>query len=466
MKRQSGTILPALLIICGAFIIVIYGLLFILTLQFDFSNRQTASEHALNVAEAGINYYRWHLAHDPSDFADGTGTPGQTYIHEYYDPQGTKIGSYSLEIEEPENGSSIVTIKSTGWLDQYPNIKRTITAQYGKESLGKYSFLTHASSWYGTNVKLYGPVHSNNGIRMDGINFSTVSSAKDEYKCGSETGCFPSEWKPGIWGTGGDQGLWIYPASTIDFGSISFDFARMKEDAQNSGLYLDKSNSSGYHLVFNIDGTFNVYKVTSTDWIDGYSVPGAGLGQEGQGGCRKRYQIIKSQTLVGTYQVSERPIIFIEDHIWVEGTVKGRTTVVAAQFPINSKYSNAYITNNLVYSTKDGSDILGLVAQNDIYISRDVPNNFEINGILIAQQGKIMRHGYLQSCGGSVGAVKDKLTIYGSIISYEKSYWNYGTAPESGFINREINYDPHVLYNPPPYFPFYGDYEFISWKED
>jgi hypothetical protein len=39
MKR--GSITPALLIITGAFLVVIYGLLLVLTLQFDYSNRQS-----------------------------------------------------------------------------------------------------------------------------------------------------------------------------------------------------------------------------------------------------------------------------------------------------------------------------------------------------------------------------------------------------------------------------------------
>ena len=77
-----------------------------------------------------------------------------------------------------------------------------------------------------------------------------------------------------------------------------------------------------------------------------------------------------------------------------------------------------------------------------------------------------MRHGYLNDCGDSPEAVKDKLTINGSLISYEKSYWNYEPEPESGFLEAEINYDANLFFNPPPYFPNTGDYEFISWKEE
>lgn len=464
---QTGVITPALLVVFGAFIIVIYGLVFVLSLQFDFAQRQFGSERAVHIAEAGVNYYRWHLAHDPDDFTDGTGGPGP-YVHDYLDPQGTSVGKFSLEIVPPSEGSSIVTIKSTGWSNEFERVQRTITAEYGKPSYGQYAFLSNASSWYGTNITVSGQIHSNNGVRMDGTNMSLVTSAKETYMCGTETGCFPPKPKPGVWGSGGDQGLWQFPVPAVDFDSISFDFAQMKQDAQDNGLYLGPSGASGYHILFLSDGTLNVYRVEGTNSINGYSVPGQGLGQDGMGGCRRRYQLITDETLVGTYNVANVPIIFSEDHIWVEGTVRGRLTITAARFPITSNYANIWIPNNITYTAYDGSNSLGLIAQNDIYFARDVPNNFQIDAVLMAQKGKIIRHGYYQGCGGPTGAIKDKLTINGSIISYEKSYWNFYQSGNliSGFIEREINYDANNLFNPPPYFPTSGEYEFISWKEE
>lgn len=461
---HKGTITPALMVVTTAFLIVIYGLLFVLSLQFDFAQRQHASERAIHIAEAGVNYYRWHLAHDPDDFTDATGGPGP-YIHDYLDPQGASIGKFSLEVTPPSQGSSIVTIRSTGWSNEFPKIKRTIETQYGIQSFSKFSFLSNASSWYGTGITVNGQIHSNNGIRQDGINLSLVTSAKEEYMCGSETGCSPPQPKPGVWGSGGDQGLWQFPVPAVDFDTISFDFAKMKEDAQTNGLYLGSSGSRGYHLIFLADGTVRVYRVEGTTFIRGYSVPGQGLGTDGRGGCRPRYQIITNETLIGTYDVASTPIIFSEDHIWVEGTITGRLTITAARFPIESNYANIWIPNNITYTSYDGSNSLGLIAQNDIYFARNIPNNFQIDAILMAQKGKIIRHGYFWWCGGTTNAVRDKLTINGSIISYFKSYWNFGSGPTSGFKVREINYDTNNLFNPPPYFPTSGEYEFISWKE-
>lgn len=469
MKNKSGTITPAIIVITGTFLIVIYGLLILLSMQMDFAQRQLASEKSLNIAEAGINYYRWHLAHDPDDFQDGTGVPGP-YVHEYTDPEGGVVGSYSLEIIPPQGGSSSVTIRSTGSTVNYPGVTRTIEAQYGQESFARFAFLSNASTWYGNGITLYGDVHSNNGIRQDGTNYGRVMSAKEDYMCGSETGCFPPTQRPGVWGSGGDKALWSFPVPAIDFDGVSFDFANLQTQAQTDGLYLGKTNEPGYHLVFKANGTVDVYEVTDVDYIYGYRVPGEGLGQEGQGGCRRRYQTISGEDLIGNYPLSENGLIFLEADTWVEGQISGRTTVVTAGFPIASSTLNIWLKGSLTYVNGPGQDSLGLIAQNDIIFVRDLPNDFVINAAMMAQKGQIIRYayaGYSGQCANQQGAIKNSLTINGALISYNKSYWNYvfGGVLRSGFTNRTINYDGSLLFSPPPYFPVSGEYTFISWKE-
>src|SRR5690606_7849796 len=139
-----------------------------------------------------------------------------------------------------------------------------IEAQYGIPSLTRFSFLSNASSWYGENITVHGDIHSNNGIRMDGTNTARVTSAKETYSCGSETGCSPTTSRPGVWGSGGDQSLWEFPVPAIDFNAIAFDFAQMRSSAQSNGLYLPNQNQ-GYHLIFNSNGTVTVRRVTSTN---------------------------------------------------------------------------------------------------------------------------------------------------------------------------------------------------------
>jgi len=66
-------------------------------------------ESAFQIAEAGINYYRWHLAHNKTDYKDGTDSDGP-YTHEYQDKDGNVIGHFSLNITPPPLGTLVVTV--------------------------------------------------------------------------------------------------------------------------------------------------------------------------------------------------------------------------------------------------------------------------------------------------------------------------------------------------------------------
>lgn len=458
---NKGTITPALLIVASAFIILIYGILFVLALQFDFSHRQIASDRALHMAEAGINYYRWHLEEDPNDFTDGTGQPGP-YIHDYKDPQGDIIGQFSLEIDPPSDSDPVVTITSTAWTNQYPKVVRTIEAQYGQIVLTRYAFLHNSNMWFGPDITVNGPVFSNGGIRQDGTNTSTVESAKETYTCGLETGCISPEEKPGIWGDGNLKSLWDFPVKPIDFESIKVNFNEMKSAAQSDGLYLGPSGGQGYHFMFTSDGNVTVYKVTGANNIQGYSW---------EEGCENLYQEIVSETVLGTYSVSSIPIIFAEDHVWVEGVVNGKTTVAAAQFPLGTFNANIWLTEDLIYLDKSGNHKLGLIAEKDVVFGLHVPEEFDLHAAVLAQNGRIIRHNYgAKGCYKALGKdkIKDHFKFYGSLISNLRSYWNYSAGPKleaSGFQESTLDYDPTNFGDPPPYFPAYGTYEFLSWKE-
>ncbi len=457
-KSDRGSVLISLLITTATIPIMLYSLLAVLAAQFEFSFRGVAGDQATHIAEAGINYYRWHLLQDPTDFWDGNAPGSQgPYLHDYRDPQGDVIGQYSLEITPPEVGSTTVTLKSTGSTTRFPNIQRTITARFGQTSYASFAFLSNSPLWLATGITVNGRVHSNTGIRQDGINISTITSSLNQYQCGKETGCSPTQMKPGVWGIGQDATLWKYPLPLVDFDAISYDFGQIRDAAQQTGVYYDQSNKYGYHVVFNSNGTFDVYLVDQADRQHGYADDGTG--------CANRRQVISSETFLGNFTVNDNPVAFFEDNVWVSGVVNGRMSVIAAHFPLASQKTNILIYDNLTYLAKDGNHALGLIANNDIYFTRDIPDDFEVNAALLAQLGRVMRHGYLSFCGPHSNAVRNSLTIYGSLISYQKSYWNFGTDPESGFVTRNINFDTNMNFNPPPYYPALGSYGFISWEE-
>ncbi|PIR80468.1 hypothetical protein COU24_03885, partial [Candidatus Kuenenbacteria bacterium CG10_big_fil_rev_8_21_14_0_10_39_14] len=122
------------------FTVMAVGLSSMIASQHKLGLKKITWAKAIAIAEAGVNYYRWHLAHAPDDFQDGTGLPGP-YVHNYHDNLGNTIGKFSLAITPPSECSNTVIIESTGWLDKDPEVDRTVKVKYGRPSMAQFAFL-------------------------------------------------------------------------------------------------------------------------------------------------------------------------------------------------------------------------------------------------------------------------------------------------------------------------------------
>ncbi len=455
-KNESGAILILIIVFTGIFLLSISSLLGMVVYQKKLNDQHIAKVQAIHIAEAGINYYRWHLAHAEEDYTDNTGGPGP-YIHTYEDPTTGLVGTFSLEITPPTIGSTIVNIKSVGWINKYPNIKKTLEVRYGKPSLAKYSYLTNSDIWLGDSESVSGTLHSNGGVRMDGTNDSLVTSAKETYICTTDHGCSNEE-KPGVWGSGPNNDLWSYPVTEIDFNSITMDLANLKTEAQNDGHYYAPRNY-GYHIIFQNNGTYNLYRITRLWWAL-YQID-----DDDFSGCEWKAEEIRTQHYLGNYSLPNNGIIFIEDNVWVEGTLNGKVTLASAKFPDSaSTNTSIIINNNIQYLARDGNHSLGLIAQKNIKVPRHAPNNLYIDGILLAQKGRVYRANY---CWWWQRSIKNYIEVYGGIITNKIWTWSWvsGSNTVDGYRNTMSIYDSKLMFEPPPSFPTSSQYEFISWEE-
>jgi len=447
-RTIKGNTLLLVMIFTTVILIIITALTSLTIKERELNLAQVADAEALQIAEAGLNYYRWHLAHDPEEYELDTGE------HEYKDMQGDTIGRFNLEVTEPEPGSTVVTIRSTGWLDKYPLRERIVEAKYGIPSLAHYAFLTNSNVWFGDSENLSGEMHSNGGIRMDGTTNARMTSAKETYTCTGEHGC-SGETKPGIWGIGGPTDFWDFPVPTVDFDVITVDLSNIKSDAQDGGFYINKSSKKGYHVIFNPNATFDIYKVTKVK------------DRQRQYDAERVYydeQQIKTQTYIGNYAMPANGLIFIEDNVWVEGTVNGKITLASARFPDQaSSNTTIYINDNINYLARDGNHALGLIAQKHVLVPRHAPCDLTIDAVMLAQKGHVMRHYYYNQ------RVCDSIEVYGGIITNTVWTWSWvycDTCPViDGYTNTLSIYDSSLTYNPPPSFPTTGEYTFISWEE-
>ncbi len=366
INKNKGGALIYLLIVIFIFSIMMMSVINLLVFKMKVLSTTIDKEQALQIAEAGINYYQWHLAHFPSDYKDGATSTGP-YVHQYSDYDTQKnLGQYSLVITPPSVGSTIVTIQSTGSTKDNPNIKRTITAKYGIPSLAQYSFLSNDVIWIGPNETVNGQLQSNNGVRFDGVGNAPIQSAKSTYTCPSSQGSTCPSTQNGVWGTASQavKNFWQFPVPAVDFSALTSNLATMKSAAQSAGIYLPPSSANGYSIVFNSNGTVNIYKVTSlTNTPTGWDVNNVAHNEDID---------YNNRSLLAGFPkaIPTNGIIYIEDNVWVEGTVKGRVMVAAAQLPYNSSTApTIYIPNNVLYAAKDGTNVLGLLAQKDIAVT-------------------------------------------------------------------------------------------------
>lgn len=458
IKQQKGSIFIYLIIVVTLFSMMLFPVISNVTMQIKVVNSKITREEALQIAEAGINYYQWHLAHFPNDFKDGSTRLGP-YIHDYkdFDTQET-IGQFSLVITPPTVGSTIVTIQSTGWTNQEPKIKRVVTAKFGDPSLALYTFLSNDVIWIGDTETVDGQLQANNGVRFDGIGNAPIQSAKSTYTCPSSQGSPCPALKNGVWGSASAavQAFWQFPVPAVDFSSLTSDLAIMKSNAQTGGIYLPPSNAQGYSLVFNSDSTISVYTVTSL------ATPHTGWDVYGK--AHNESTDYLNRALQFTEAIPSNGIIYVEDKIWVEGVVNGRVSVAAAMLPYNpSSAPTIYIPKNITYPAKDGSSVLGLIAQKDIVVTYGAPNNLEIDAAMVAQNGSAQFFYYPNN-------VKNSITVFGAVMTYGQWTWSWVNGSNvivSGYPYTYDTYDGNLLYSPPPSFPVSSSgYQLLSWKSD
>jgi len=425
-----------------------------------FNQYEGRSAEAMNVAEAGVNYYLWHLAHNPTDYKDGGTTPSTApygpYVHNSYDTDGNLLGSYTLYITPPSGGSTITTVKSIGQVPHFSGT-RTILAQLGQPSFANYGLLSQSEVWFGSSEASNGPVMSNVGVHMDGVNNGTVSAGQKTYKPTSQFGGNGTTFHCGVWGSGGPSSQWkpvevapfnatppncTDPVSVVNFAQVSANLTTMKASAQSGGTYTAGSGSKGYSITLKSNGKYDRCKVTN-ETFSGSRATG-----------------ITTSNCFSDLAAPANGVLFVDDNVWVSGTsFPGRITIVAATLGGTARSVN--ITSNLTYAAKDGSAAIGLIAQADVIVSDYAPNAVEIDAALLAQNGHVYST-------GNAAAKTGTLTFYGAIATF--LFWTWGYVNGSGTLvsgwgTTATNFDSNLIYAPPPQYPTTGNYSILNWRE-
>lgn len=516
MVRQDGFILPTVLSFIIAGLIFAGAVSMIIFNNFFIVGNNEKSQKAFNIAEAGINYYLWHLSHNATDYKDGQSTPTTPdpllgygpYVHTYYDDNAVNQGTFTLWIKPQGNGSTIADIRAIGKING-SNITRTIQAQIGAASFASYAVVSDGALWFGNTETADGPVHSNVGVRMDGASNDTVSSSNATYVPSSQLGGNGSTTRPGVWCHSSvttpvdcdsrNKSDWVYPSTSVDFNQVSSALCNIKKTAfasvaataslagqasacTNTGAsrtaaYLPQRSSSandsrGYLIELNADGTYNLSTVNNVnDTTSGYAAA------------------LNRSSVATNIAVPSSGVIFVEDNVWVRSnpTYHGRLTIASGRLA-TSTTTSITVAGNLAYSTKNGDDALGLVAEESVLIApfaAPSTGNFtlEVNAAMLAQAGDVMYPSNYtfsnQNCARGWVGTNQRLNFYGSVATRQTWTWSWQRSSScgdsaydsasgyhiSGFKNNTTSYDYNLLYAPPPSYPVTGGYNILQWRE-
>lgn len=465
---SSGITIVLMVVFLGVFSVITSALVGYVFMQANLGRAKQAREQALQAAEAGLEYYRWFLAHNPNDLDDTGGS--EPYEHVVNDPEGGEVGTYRLTIDGTAACGVVyaIDITSEGESHRDSRFKRTLKVHYAQPTVAEYSYVVNSNVWAGSDRQITGPYHSNGGIRMDGTNNSDVTSSVATWTCTSGFGCTPNQTQPGVFGAGPGFALWKNAQPQVDFAGIAADFNVLKGYAQAHGLFFAKhgggGNARGYRMVLNSNGTVDVYRVTGTNYVNGMDASGT---------WERDYDLITAQTYMGRYTIpSDCPIIFSEGKVWIEGTAAKKMLIVAAD-PA-SDTPDIILTGNINYTATDGTVGVTMIAERDIRIALLSPENMTIRGIFIAQGGAYGRNYYTTSGSYQVPSSYDSyvmqntLTTYGSVVTNGRTgtSWTCSGVFCSGYANRVDSFDRLLAFDPPPFTPISSaDFRFVQWRE-
>ncbi|PID52331.1 MAG: hypothetical protein CR972_02540 [Candidatus Moraniibacteriota bacterium] len=513
-NKKKGTALVYVLAMIGAASVLFAG-----TIQFVVSHvRYNASlepdEQAFHVAEAGIFFYRWYLAHelegktasqisdfwnndplgvddngdgdcDDPDTADGDGDGTEAYVVDY---EG--IGQFKICIVAPEQYSTVLSIESEGIATSSGiTKKRKIRARQRKPSWSEFAILANADMRLRHGTEIFGPVHVNGGFQFDGVAHNIVSSSVETYYASDSD---VRATRPGVWAAANptssgykhldtdDSEHFLagkrYPVTVQDFNSLTSNFNEIRDRAIEDGTYFD--NTGDGRMVILGQPNAHQMQVYEVDSYNGAFTPSVETEVCSGGHWQWSWVFWDWIWIEGTcttiepvvMDIPNNGVVYVQDNLWIEGTLPEDYKVTFAAHDPGSRTPRIFLgTDDIFYANRDSDCVLGLTAEGNIEFLKNPEkgqssadrSELNIDAVLLSQYGRVGRADF--------GDCEDTITIYGAIATNTRMGFGYNDGrcggDGSGYQTRNLYFDGNLLYSPPPLFPTGGAYAVDLWEE-
>ena len=181
-----------------------------------------------------------------------------------------------------------------------------------------------------------------------------------------------------------------------------------------------------------------------------------------------KYSYSSAYTTVYLPTASPNGMIFAKNSVVrLKGTVKGQYTVACNSTTTSTGKGSIWLDDNIVYNKDpkqypNSTDMLGICAENYVWITKNTANNSSIN-----IQASIYSEKYgFGAQDYNTRPISGNINLLGGIIQQTRGAVGTfsGTTINHGFAKR-YKYDDRFMLASPPFFPGTGGFEIVSWLE-
>ncbi len=420
--------------------------------------KEGRTDLALQVADAAVNLYISRMqsdegyyghftdpAEDPRVLADGSTvapgsatTAGDTWTYPAGQPQNftqtiqnARFGAATYNVRiTPPTGAQPLTILATGKVGKE---MRSVQAQIAPGSIADFQMVSDQYIAYGRPATTDGKIYSNAGIGFYGHALEQIFARDQVADCSRcDRGFFDKDSTPNFDSQFPDP---------IDFSRFTRSTLDVKQAAQAGGVYLNGAGVRGWLLQFLANGTFKAWPISG----------GVDLAKRmGTLGAPQTYPVPGNGAIYSEQDVVVSDASGTRDALGGGGqrdsVVRGAATVVSA--------NNLYIGGNIAYSqpAPPRSDVLGMVATNNLNIAEYTPHDLLLYGATISQAGR------------TESSPTSPNHTHGTLTEYMSTATKRGGQNEM-FTTRVYHWDPGLATLSPPYWPRVGAWLTKYWRE-
>lgn len=365
---------------------------------------------AHNIAVSGANIAANQVYFDPG-WNDG------------YSDIPFQSGNLDISIEVIDPYQDLSEIRSVGTYNGYTSVVKVQVAPTKYSKFAYFSINEGGSIWWTNNDTVWGPFHTQDYIRCyrRPVFYGKATTKRKLIYYTSRR-----KDKPRFFG-GFERGVNLpLPDDGLN---------KIRLAAQDEGLYLN--------------GQDTVYLTFENDSL------------------KYRYAYGDPDTTIYLPNHATNGVIFADDCVLrIKGTVKGQYSIACDGSSSQGK-GRIYLDDDIIYNQDPrdyplSTDLLGIIARNEVLITDNSPNHDDIN----IHASVYAEHGGFGSENYSSRPVSGNINLLGGIIQHTRravgTFNRYG--PQSGFAKR-YKYDQRLLLASPPMFPGTGSFEIVSWYE-